>query len=185
MKEFQMKPETIGAQSAITVWTIDPKYATVEFSARMLFFTVNGRLTDFGGEITLDEDDIYRSSVEAAINAASVSTGVKRRDEHLRSKDFLDASEHPEIQFHSLSVGRGRDRDMLRVDGTLEIRGQKRDSALDVTISDRSRSPQGDEILYFAAVAEIDRFDFGIKYARGLIKSAIKILIQAQATKRR
>lgn len=180
-----MESETIGVESAITVWNIDPKYATVEFSARMLFFTVKGRLSEFAGKITLDENDIYRSSVEAAIKAASVSTGVKRRDDHLRSEDFLDTAEHPEMHFQSASVGRGRDRDMLRVNGTLAIKGQSRDIALDVTITDRSRSPQGDEILYFAAVAEIDRFDFGIKYGRGLIKSSIKILIQAQATKRR
>jgi polyisoprenoid-binding protein YceI len=179
-----MQPETISAQSALTVWTIDPQYATVEFSARMLFFTVKGRLTDFAGKITLDENDIYRSSVEVSIKASSVSTGLKKRDEHLRSKDFLDAAEHPEIHFQSVSVGRGRDRDMLRVNGTLTINGQSREIPLDVTLTDRSRSPQGDEILYFAAVAEIDRFDFGIKYARGLIRGAIKILIQAQATKR-
>jgi polyisoprenoid-binding protein YceI len=180
-----MQPETIGAESAITVWTIDPRYATVEFSARILFFTVKGSLTDFGGKITLDENDIYRSSVDASIKAASVSTGVKKRDEHLRSKDFLATAEHPEIHFQSASVGRGRDRDMLRVNGTLAIKGQSREIALDVTITDRSRSPQGDEILYFAAVAEIDRFDFGINYGRRLIRSAVKILIQAQATKRR
>ncbi|HZF37336.1 MAG TPA: YceI family protein, partial [Blastocatellia bacterium] len=83
------------------------------------------------------------------------------------------------------SVGRGKDRDMLRVNGTLAIRGLSREVALDVTITDRSRSPQGDEILYFAAVAEIDRFDFGVKYARRLIRRPLKILIQAQATKRR
>ena len=180
-----MKLETIGADSAITVWTIDPQYATVEFSAKMLFFTVKGRLTDFGGKITLDENDIYRSSVEATINAASVSTGVKMRDEHLRSKDFLDAANHPKIHFQSASVGRGRDRDMLRVNGTLTVKGQSREVALDVTITDRSRSPHGDEILYFAAVAAIDRFDFGVKYARGLIGRTIKILIQVQASKRR
>jgi polyisoprenoid-binding protein YceI len=180
-----MKSETIGAESAITVWTIDPQYAAVEFSARMLFFTVRGRLTDFRGEIKLDENDIFRSSAEASVKAASVSTGVKRRDEHLRSKAFLDSAEHSEIHFQSASVGRGKDRDMLRVNGTLAIKGQSRDIALDVTITDRSRSPHGDEILYFAAVAELDRFDFGIKYARWLIKRTIKVLIQVQATKRR
>jgi polyisoprenoid-binding protein YceI len=158
-----MKSETIGAESATTVWTIDPQYATVEFSAKMLLFTVRG---------------------EATINAASVSTGVKMRDEHLRSKDFLDAANHPKIHFQSASVGRGRDRDMLRVNGTLTINGQSREVALDVTITDRSRSPHGDEILYFAAVAAIDRFDFGVKYARGLIGRTVKILIQAQASKR-
>src|SRR5262245_47017925 len=118
-----MKTETIGAESATTYWTIDPKYATVEFSAKMLFFTIKGRLTDFGGQITLGENDSYRSSVEAAIKAASVSTGVKRRDEHLCSEDFLDAAKYPEIHFQSTGVGRGKDRDMLRVNGALTIKG--------------------------------------------------------------
>jgi polyisoprenoid-binding protein YceI len=180
-----MKPEMIGADSATTVWTIDPQYATVEFSSKMLFLKVKGCFTDFGGKITLDENDIYRSSVEVTINAASVKTGIKNRDEHLRSKDFLDAKTYPEIRFQSASVGRGKDRDMLRVTGTLTIKGQSREVALDVTITDRSRSPQGDEILYFAAVTEIDRFDFGVKYARGLVGRSLKILIQAQASKRR
>src|SRR5215470_7872470 len=165
-----MKIETIGAESAITIWTIDPQYATVEFTAKMLFFKVKGSFTNFGGKITLDENDIKRSSVEATINAASINTGVKNRDEHLRSKDFLDAGTHPEIRFQSSSVGPGRDRDMLRVTGTLTIKGQTREVALDVTITDRSRSPRGDEIIYFAAVTEIDRFAFGVNYARGLIK---------------
>lgn len=180
-----MKAEAIGAESAVTLWTIDPQYATIEFSSKMLFFTVKGRFTDFGGQITLDENDSHRSSVEATINAARVSTGLKKRDEHLRSKDFLDAASHPEIRFQSASVGRGRDRDMLRVTGTLTIKGQSREVALDVTITDRSRSPLGDEILYLAAVAEIDRLAFGVKYAPWLIKRTVKVLIQAQASKQR
>jgi len=180
-----MKVETIGAESAITIWTIDPQYATVEFTAKMLFFKVKGSFTNFGGKITLDENDIKRSSVEATINAASINTGIKKRDEHLRSKDFLDAGTHPEIRFQSSSVGPGRDRDMLRVTGTMTIKGQTREVVLDVTITDRSRSPRGDEIIYCAAVAEIDRFAFGVNYARGLIRGAIKILIQAQASKER
>src|SRR5262245_59991582 len=107
------------------------------------------------------------------------------RDDHLRSKDFLDVANYPEIHFQSASVGRGKDRDMLRVDGTLKIKGKRHEVALDVTITDRSRSPRGDEILYFAAVTEISRGDFGVSYARGLIGGKLKVLIQAQASKRR
>ncbi len=180
-----MKIETIGAESVITLWTIDSQYATVEFTSKMLFFTVKGSFTDFSGKITLNENDINRSNVEASINTATVRTGVKKRDEHLRSKQFLDAGAHPEIRFQSSSVGPGKDRDMLRVNGTLTIKGQSREVALDVTITDRSRSPRGEEIIYCAVVAEIDRFDFGVDYARGLIGRKVKILIQAQASKQR
>jgi polyisoprenoid-binding protein YceI len=180
-----MRPEAIGADSAVTVWRIDPQYATVQFSVKMLFFKVKGEFTEFGGKIMLDENDIRRSSVEATINATSVNTGVKKRDDHLRSKDFLAVATHPEIHFQSASVGPGRDRDMLRVTGTLTIKGKSRETALDVTITDRSRSPQGDEILYCAAVTEIDRGAFGVDYASWLIGRTVKVLIQAQATKMR
>src|SRR5262249_57630067 len=93
--------------------------------------------------------------VEVTINAASVNTGIKSRDEHLRSKDFLDVGTRPEIRFQSASVGPGKDRDMLRVTGTLMIKGQSREVALDVTITDRSRSPRGDEIIYFAPLTHM------------------------------
>jgi polyisoprenoid-binding protein YceI len=178
-----MRPEAVGADSAVTTWTIDPQYATVEFSAKMLFFTVRGSFKDFGGIITLGEEDIRRSSANATIRAASVNTGVKKRDEHLRSKDFLDAATYPEMRFQSATVGRGRDRDMLRVTGTLTIKGRSQEIALDVTVTDRSRSPQGEEILYCAAVAEIDRLAFKVDYAPWLIGRTVKVLIQAQATK--
>jgi len=180
-----MKPERISVDSAQTIWTIDSQYATIEFSVKMLFLTVKGCFTDFGGKITLDDDDIHRSSVDVTIEAASVNIGNKTRDRHLRSKDFLDAEAHPEIRFQSVSVGRGKDRDMLRVVGTLTIKGQSREVALDVTVTDRSRSPQGDEIIYCTAVAEIDRLAFGVKYARWLIGRTLKILIQAQGLKQR
>jgi polyisoprenoid-binding protein YceI len=180
-----MKPEVIRVDSAQTIWTIDPQYATVEFSAKLLFLAVKGRFTEFGGTITLGEDDIRRSSVEATIGATSVSTGIRRRDAHLRSADFLDAEKYPEIRFQSSSVEKGRDRDMLRVTGTLTIKDRSREIALDVWVTDRSRSPQGDEVAYYTAMAEINRHDFGVSFGRGLIGSRVKITIQVQASKRR
>ncbi|MGE0128234.1 MAG: YceI family protein [Blastocatellales bacterium] len=181
-----MKPEAISAGGAQTVWTIDPQYATVQFSVRNLFFmTVTGSFTEFGGTITLGEDDIKHSSVEAAIRAESIGTGIRRRDTHLRSPDFLDAEKYPEIRFQSLRVEKGRDRDMLRVTGELTIKDRSREIALDVWVTDRSRSPQGDEVAYYTAMAEIDRHGFGVSYGRGLIGRAIKILIQVQAMKQR
>jgi polyisoprenoid-binding protein YceI len=176
-----MKPEVIRVDSAQTIWTIDPQYATVEFSAKLLFLTVKGRFTEFGGTITLGEDDIRRSSVEATIGAASVSTGIRRRDAHLGSADFLDAEKYPEIRFQSSSVEKGRDRDMLRVTGTLTIKDRSREIALDVWATD----PQGDEVAYYTAMAEINRHDFGVSFGRGLIGGRVKITIQAQASKRR
>ena len=85
-----------------TVWAIDPAHSTVEFSVKsFFFFIVKGRLTEFAGNVVLDQADIGGSSVEVAINAASIDTGIKRRDAHLRSADFLEADRYPHIRFQS------------------------------------------------------------------------------------
>jgi polyisoprenoid-binding protein YceI len=177
-----MEPQR-AENHAQNLWIIEPRYTTVQFHSRTLIFTVKGSFTDFTGRVTLDQNDIRRSSVEVSINAASVNTGIKRRDEHLRSSDFLDVANYPEIRFQSTSVEKGRDRDALRVTGILTIKGQSRELLLNVTETDHSRSPQGEEVAYYAAQTEIDRVDFGISYGRGLIGRKLKVMIQVQATK--
>ena len=179
-----MEPQKVARQ-AEAVWIIDPKYTTVQFSARLLFlFTIKGSFSDIRGTIERDPADISHSSVEAVIKSGSINTGNKRRDLHLRSADFLDAQEHGEIRFKSTRVEKGTDRDTLRVTGDLTIRGRSHEVVLDVNEFDRSRSPQGEDVTYYAALKEIDRFDFGIKYGRLLIGRSLKVLIQIQALRK-
>lgn len=167
-----------------TIWNIDHQYTTVEFSIKSLFLsTIKGSFAEFGGRITLDENDISRSSVEMAINTSSIDTGKRRRDDRLRSVDYLDSVASPEILFQSTSVARGRDRDTLRVTGTLTIKGQSRETVLDVMETDRSRSPQGEEVAYYTALAEIDRYAFGINGARWLMGRNFKVTVQVQASR--
>jgi polyisoprenoid-binding protein YceI len=180
---MQMEPQKVAKQGE-TVWIIDPKHTTIEFSIRnFFFFTVTGRFTDVTGTAVRDDSDISRSSVEAAVLAASIDTGNKRRDDHLRSKDFLDAERYPDIRFQSASVERGRDRDTFRIPGTLTIRGKSREVVLNVTEVDHSHSPHGEEVAYYGAMIEIDRFDFGINYRRLPVGRKVKISVYVQAVK--
>src|SRR5438128_4444023 len=167
---------------ALTLWSIDPTHTTVEFEAKnFLFFTVRGSFEDAAGTVLLDAANIGRSSVEVVIKAASIVTGIKRRDAHLRSKDFLDADRYPNIRFQSTTVERGTDRDTLRITGLLTIRETSREVVLDVNEIDQSRSPNGEEVVYYTATTELDRFDFGVNYLRGLIERKVKIVINLQA----
>ena len=178
-----MEPQKVARQ-AEAVWIIDPKYTTVEFTAKVLFlFTVKGSFAELSGTIKREPADIGRSSVEAVIKSASIKTGKKRRDAHLRSADFLDVEEHREIRFQSTRVEKGTDRDTLRVTGTLTIRGRSHEVVLDVNEFDRSRSPQGQDVTYYAALKKIDRFDFGMRHSRWLIGRTLKVMIQVQALK--
>jgi polyisoprenoid-binding protein YceI len=163
------------------VWTFDPAYSTVEFVVRNFFYNVKGRFSVLEGSIVLDEDDIRRSSVTAIIKANSIDTGNKRRDAHLKSADFVDAEQFPDIEFKSTKVQRGKDRDSLDVEGTLTVKDKSCSVALAVNEMDRSRSPNGDEYVYYSATTELDRFAFGINYGRGVIGRKLKVTINVQA----
>lgn len=163
------------------VWVFDPGYTTVEFSIRNLWFNVRGRFRDLEGRIVLDETDIGRSSVNATIKVDSIDTGNKRRDAHLLAPDFFDVEKFPEIEFRSTSIRRGRDRDSLDLEGELTIKGKTVPVALSVNEMDRSRSPNGEEFVYYSATAELDRFAFGINYGRGFIGRRLQVTINVQA----
>jgi polyisoprenoid-binding protein YceI len=168
--------------SRAQVWRFDPAYTTVEFSVRNLWYTVRGRFRTLEGSIVLDETDISRSSVLARIKAHSIDTGNKRRDAHLQSADFLDADNFPEIEFRSTKIARGKDRDSLDLEGHLTCKGKTRTIALAVNEMDRSRSPRGEEFVYYSATTELDRFDLGINYGRGIIGRKLKVTINVQAS---
>ena len=163
------------------VWYFDPAYSTVEFQIRNLWYNVKGRFNVLEGVIVLDEDDIRQSSVTATIKASSIDTRNKRRDVHLQSADFLDAEKFPNIEFKSSRIARGRDRDALDLDGTLTIKDKQVPIALAVNEMDRSRSPSGEEYIYYSATTELDRFAFGINYGRAFIGRKLKVTINVQA----
>lgn len=163
-------------------WHFDPAYTTVEFVIRNLWYNVRGRFTNVEGVIALDEDDVSQSSVTATIKAGSVDTGNKKRDAHLLRHDFFDAENFPGIEFKSAKVQRGRDRDSLDVAGTLTIKDKRVAVALAVNEMDRSRSPNGEEFVYYSATTELDRHACGLSYMRGLIGRRLKVTINVQAS---
>jgi len=177
-----MQTQKTDARSASRVWRFDPAYTTVEFSVRNLWYTVRGRFRTLEGSIVLDETDVGQSSVLARIKARSIDTGNKRRDAHLQSADFFDADNFPEIEFQSTRVARGKDRDSLDVEGSLTFKGKTRTVALAVNEMDRSRSPRGEDFVYYSATTELDRFDLGITYGRGIIGRKVKVTINVQAS---
>ena len=164
------------------IYHFDPVYTTIEFSIRNLWFKVTGRFKDLEGVIVLDEEDVGRSSVTAKIRAGSIDTGNKRRDAHLLLRDFFDVEKFPDIEFRSTSIRRGKDRDALDLVGELTIRDKTVPIALAVNEMDRSRSPRGEEFVYYSATTDLDRCAFGINYGRGFISRRLHVTINVQAS---
>jgi polyisoprenoid-binding protein YceI len=166
-------------------WRLDREHSSVEFSIKKLFFfTVSGKIGEVDGSLVLDEDSVSGCSVQASIKAKNINTGNQQRDQQLRAAGFLDVTNFPQIEFQSSEVGPGRDRDMLSVKGVVTIKGTTRDVFLHVTEVDRSKSPNGEEVVYYVGETEINRFDFGVSGWRGVIAPKLKVVINVQANRR-
>ncbi len=86
-------------------WTTDPMHTQVEFSAKhMGIMTVKGAFTGVDAVIDFNEHDFTASSVQATIDASTLSTHDNQRDGHLKSPDFLDVEHFPTITFKSEAV---------------------------------------------------------------------------------
>lgn len=146
-------------------WKLDPEHTVALFDVRHMMVTwVNGRFTRVSGTLSFDPSDVAASSVEVEIDAASLFTGVERRDHHLRSADFLDAERFPAITFRSTGV-EVAGLDHCKVHGDLTIRGVTRPITLDA----RFTGPCGfdDDDRHYTtygirATAEVNREDFGM-----------------------
>ncbi len=143
-------------------WDIDPGHANVSFVGRHLGLTrVRGRFTEVRGTVRIG-DDPASSSVEVEIGMASVSSGDRARDDHLRSADFFDVERHPTATFRA---------DGLRLEGLngrlvgdLTIKGVTRPVALDVEYLGYAPDPWGNERAVFSAAGRINREDWGLTW---------------------
>jgi len=143
-------------------WEIDPVHSEVSFVVRhMVVSKVRGRFDRFSGTIVTDED-LARSSVNVLIDASSINTNEPTRDSHVRSADFLDVENFPNITFRSTAV-RSEGGGFL-IDGQLTIRGATRPVTLDVEVNGFTPDPYGGTRAGFSATTEINRQDFGVSY---------------------
>ena len=116
-----MSSTLIGTQPTVEWWTADPSRTTVEFAVEHFWglHTVRGRFRRFDGAYVVG---VAGPEIELTIDAASVDTGISARDRHLRSADFFDVDEHPQVRFTSTRVT-GIGDGQVRVSGELEAAG--------------------------------------------------------------
>ena len=150
-------------------WEFDAAHSGVQFKVRHLMVSsVRGDFEKVAGTILYDEKDITKSSADITIDAASVNTRVQKRDDHLRSPDFLDVAKYPTITFKSKRVeksGPGR----LKVTGDLTLHGVTKEVTLDVEgPTPPIKDPQGNIRVGGQATARIQRKDFGLTWNAAL-----------------
>ena len=118
---------------AADTYVFDKAHSTVGFQIRHLFSNVTGKFDNFTGTLQFDESNPEQSSVEVNIETTSIDTGVKMRDDDLRSPNFFDAAKYPETTFKSKSV-KATDKNNFDVTGDLTMHGVTKEIVLKVEL---------------------------------------------------
>ena len=167
-----IQPAAATRPTAATTWQIDPAHSTAEFAVRhMMVTTVKGYISAVRGAITLDEGDLTHSSVAVNLDATSIDTREPKRDDHLRSAEFLDVQHFPTITFASTRIE--REAHGYRIVGDLGLHGVTRETVLGAAFEGRQRDPWGNERAGFTAEGVIDRRDFGLTWNQPLPASGV------------
>jgi polyisoprenoid-binding protein YceI len=172
------------------VYTVDATHSSVGFLARHLVVTkVRGNFAEFEGTITIG-DTPETSSVEATVQAASITTNNEMRDGHLKSGDFLDQENHPTLTLKSTSFSPKGGNEYVMV-ADLTIRGITKSVEFDVEFTGEGpHFHPGVNVVGFEASAEVDRRDFNVNFEGALEngsaivsnKITIELAIEAAST---
>jgi polyisoprenoid-binding protein YceI len=172
-----------------TRWDFDLSHSSINFHVRHLMVSkVHGRFHDWKGVLELDDEDLSRSHIAVTIDAKSLDTREPKRDDHLRSADFLEVEKFPQIAFQSTKIERTGD-DAAKAHGDLTIHGVTKPVVLDVELSGQVKDPWGGTRTGFTAKTAISRKDFGLTWnvaleAGGLlVGDKIEITLEIEAVK--
>jgi len=151
---------------AAGTWEIDPGHTDLAFTGRHFMINkVRGRFTGVSGRVSI-APRMADSSVEVDIDMASVESGSKMRDDHIRSAELFDVENYPTAHFTSTSVDWRGDRGTVH--GDLTIHGVTRRVPLDVLFEGSARDPWGGDRAVFSARTQLNREDFGITWNQAL-----------------
>ncbi len=187
MSNAQAEVTGIGQLTPGT-WQLDASHSSVEFSARHLMVSkVRGRFTSFNGTLEIAEDPL-QSSLQASVDLDSVETHDEKRDGHLRSADFFDVENHPQLTLVSTGIRPDGDDYVLSADVT--ARGVRVPVEFHIEFNGVERDPWGGTRAGFTATTEVNRKDWGLEWNVALegggllVGEKVKINLEAEAVKR-
>ena len=181
-------PATVGTSAPIKgSWTVDPAHTNTTFTIKHMGISlVRGRFNEFAGTIVADPAHLDKSSVQFTIQAASIDTQVKMRDDDLRGATYFDVAKYPTITFQSTRIEKKK-HDYVAY-GDLTIHGVTKPVALPFTISGPIHDPFGGVRFGLLTNIHLNRLDYGVggadKFSTGVlaIGNDVDVAISVEAT---
>src|SRR3954469_20662329 len=166
--ESAMTTATTSYTDLTGTYTLDPTHTRIGFVARHAMVTkVRGSFNEFEGTATIDGANPANSSATVKINVASVDTRNAQRDGHLRTNDFLDAENYPEITFASTAINHLGGNE-FEVTGDLTIKDVTKSITFPLEYQGAARDPFGNDRIGFEGSVVVNRKDWGISYNAAL-----------------
>lgn len=172
----------------MAIWTIDPMHTEIGFKVKHLVIsTVSGKFNQFDGRIESENEDFSDARISFTADIDSISTGNEQRDGHLKSADFFDAANHPQLKFESTSFSKKGDDYELQ--GNLTIRGTTRPITMSVEFGGVQTDMYGRTVAGFELTGKIKRLEYGLQWnavteAGGVVVSdEVKLVANVEVVK--
>lgn len=172
-----------------TTWISDPTHSEILFKVKHLMITnVKGEFRKFNAEIKANGTDFSTASVRATIDASSIFTNNDDRDGHLKSPDFFDVENNPEITFEGTDF-KSKDGENFTLTGVLTIKGVSKEATFDVEFGGVNNDPWGNEKAGFSLNGKINRKDWDLNWNAALetggvlVSEEVKISAEVQFVK--
>ena len=149
------------ASAAVETYVIDPVHSSIGFTIRHFVSKVPGSFSKVNGTITVDRDNLEKSSVDAVIDVASITTSNEKRDAHLNSPDFFDTAKYGTSTFKSTSWKKTGE-DTFDVAGDLTLHGVTKPVVLQVTLLGFGPGARG-QLSGWEASTKLKKSDFGVQ----------------------
>ncbi len=146
-------------------WVTDPTHSEIKFKVKHLMITnVTGSFDIFNVTAQTDGEDFTKAKISFTADVNSISTGNEQRDGHLKSEDFFDAANHPQIKFTATKYESVDNDGSFTLYGDLSIRETTKNVKLDVEFGGIVKDPYGNTKAGFTINGKINRKDFGLKW---------------------
>ncbi|MEM6830426.1 MAG: YceI family protein [Bacteroidota bacterium] len=150
---------------ATKTWEMDPMHSEIHFKVKhMMVSTVTGAFDEFSGKVAAKGEGFENADVSFSAKTASINTRNADRDAHLKSDDFFNAEQYPELSFSSKSFTKKNEEEYELV-GDLTIRDVTKEVTLRVLHEGTAVDPYGQNKAGFEITGKINRKDFELKWS--------------------
>lgn len=158
------------ATATKTVWAIDPTHSEITFKVRhMMIASVTGKFEKFTASATTNDETLEEAHLTFSAETASINTNAGDRDAHLKSADFFDSENYPEMTFTSTHVNNDS------VTGNLTIKGITKEITLNLDNGGVGKDPWGNTRIGFTVSGKINRKEWGLNWNAALESGGVLV----------